>query len=281
MPTQSEKIAAFRALHERSGSFVIPNPYDVGTARMLAGLGFEALATTSSGFAMTLGRSDMSVSRDEKLAHCQQLCDAVPIPINADLEKGFADTPEGVAQTITQAAATGLAGASIEDATNDEASPIYDFDHAVARVQAAVEANAKLATPMVITARAENLLHGRNDLDDTIRRLQAFSDVGADVLYAPGLRTKADVARVVEAVSKPVNVLGVMVRDATVPELSELGVKRVSVGGALARAAAGEFLRAAVELLDDGTSGFVQRAARSEMDALMEKGADAHGEEGR
>ncbi|MEL7303240.1 MAG: isocitrate lyase/phosphoenolpyruvate mutase family protein [Pseudomonadota bacterium] len=273
MPTQAEKVAEFRALHERDGAFLIPNPFDVGSARMLAGLGFEALATTSSGFAMTLGRSDMCVTRDEKLAHCAQLVDAVDLPINADLEKGFADSPEGVAETITLAAETGLAGASIEDATNAPEDPIFAFDDAVARVKAAVDANAKLATPMVLTARAENLLHGRNDLDDTIKRLQAFADVGADVLYAPGLRSQADVRRVVDSVAKPVNVLGIMVRDATVADLTALGVKRISVGGALARAAAGEFLRAAVEFLDDGTSAYAKRAARGEMDALMAKGA--------
>ncbi|MEO1266374.1 MAG: isocitrate lyase/phosphoenolpyruvate mutase family protein, partial [Pseudomonadota bacterium] len=253
MPSQAEKIATFKALHERDGAFIIPNPYDVGSARMLAGLGFEALATTSSGLAMTLGRSDMRVTLDEKIAHCRALVGAVDLPINADLEKGFADDPEGVAETIARAQATGLAGASIEDATANPDDPIFAFDRAVARVKAAVDANAATDNPMVITARAENLLWGRNDLDDTIKRLQAFEDAGADVLYAPGLRTLDDVRKVTAAVGKPVNVLGVMVRDGTIQSMADAGAKRISVGGALARAAAGEFLRAAVELLDDGT----------------------------
>ncbi|MEL6299002.1 MAG: isocitrate lyase/phosphoenolpyruvate mutase family protein [Pseudomonadota bacterium] len=272
MPSQAEKIATFKALHERDGAFIIPNPYDVGSARMLAGLGFEALATTSSGLAMTLGRSDMQVSLDEKIAHCRALVGAVDLPINADLEKGFADDPEGVAETIARAQATGLAGASIEDATANPDDPIFALDRAVARVKAAVDANAATDNPMVITARAENLLWGLKDLDDTIKRLQAFEDAGADVLYAPGLRTLDDVRKVTAAVGKPINVLGVMVRDGTVQSMADAGAKRISVGGALARAAAGEFLRAAVELLDDGTHTFAKRAARNEMDDLMSKG---------
>ncbi|MEM9028892.1 MAG: isocitrate lyase/phosphoenolpyruvate mutase family protein [Pseudomonadota bacterium] len=268
MPTQAEKATAFRDLHERDGAFVIPNPWDVGSAKMLAGLGFEALATTSSGFAMTLGRNDYKITREEKLAHCRALTDAVDLPISGDLEKCFADDPAGVAETIKLVAEAGLVGGSVEDATQDADAPIFPFDAAVARVAAAVEAARALPFPFILTARAEGLLHG-GEFDDVIARLKAFEAAGADVLYAPGLRDLEQIKTVCSAVSKPVNVLNVFVRDASVADMAAAGAKRISVGAGLARAAAGEFLRAAEELRDAGTHTFVKRAARGEMDKLL------------
>lgn len=260
--SQAAAVATFRVLHARPGAFVIPNPWDVGSARLLAGLGFEALATTSAGHAWSLGRPDGTVTRDEALAHCREICAATPLPVNADLENCFADDPAGVADTITRAAATGLAGASIEDASGHAATAIYEFDHAVARVRAGVEANRALAVPMLITARAENFLHGRRDLADTILRLQAFEAAGADVLYAPGLSKLDDIRAVVGAVGKPVNVLMSGFNSTlTSAELSTAGVKRISVGGALARAAYGGFLRAAREIKEAGTFSYVDSAA--------------------
>jgi 2-methylisocitrate lyase-like PEP mutase family enzyme len=196
MITQAEKAEKFKALHARDGAFIIPNPWDVGSARLLAALGFEALATTSSGFAQTLGRLDGMVTLEEKLAHCQALCAATTLPVSADLENGFAHDPEQVAETILRAGEAGLVGGSIEDYSGDDSQPIYDFTLAVERVQAAVEAAKSLNFPFTLTARAENLLRGRDDLDDTIRRLQAFEAAGADVLYAPGLKTLAEVRTV-------------------------------------------------------------------------------------
>jgi 2-methylisocitrate lyase-like PEP mutase family enzyme len=262
MPLSADTAAAFRALHERTGAFVIPNPWDVGSARLLAGLGFEALATTSAGFAWTRGQPDGGVSREEALAHCREIAAATPLPVNADLEKCFADDPAGVAATIRLAGETGIAGASIEDASGDETNPIYDFDLAVERVRAGVAANRALAVPMLITARAENLLHGRKDLADTIRRLQAFEAVGADVLYAPGLATVEEIRAVTSAVKKPVNVLvGGWNPDLTVEEIAAAGGKRISVGGALARAALGAFLGAAREIRDKGAFTYARSAA--------------------
>ena len=207
MPSQAEKANRFRALHERPGTFIIPNPWDVGSARLLEHAGFEALATTSAGVAFNLGRPDGHVTRDEKLAHCRAVCEATDLPVNADLEKCFADDPAGVAETIRLAAATGLAGGSVEDSTGDPANPIFAFDLAVERVRAAVAAARAQSFPFMLTARAENLLHGRRDMADTIKRLQAFEAAGADVLYAPGLSTLDEVRAVVSAVKKPVNVL--------------------------------------------------------------------------
>ena len=263
---QAEAVATFRALHARPGAFVIPNPWDVGSARLLAGLGFEALATTSAGHAWSLGRPDGGVTREEAMAHCRDIAAATPLPVNADLENCFADDPAGVAHTITLAGATGLAGASIEDARGHTGgqggNPIYDFELAVARVRAGVAANRALPVPMLITARAENFLHGRRDLADTIKRLQAFEAAGADVLYAPGLSTLDEVRAVTAAVGRPVNVLmsGFNAR-LTVAELTAAGVKRISVGGALARAALGGLLRAAAEIREHGTFTYVETAA--------------------
>jgi 2-methylisocitrate lyase-like PEP mutase family enzyme len=257
--TQLEKGTAFRALHERPGAFVIPNPWDAGSARLLAGLGFEALATTSSGAAFSYGSRDTEMTREEALASAGAIVAATPLPVSADLEKCFGDDPETVAETIRMAAEIGLVGGSVEDATARPDDPIYPFDQAVERVEAAVEAARSLPFPFTLTARAENFLHGRRDLDDTIRRLQAFEAAGADVLYAPGLRSIEDVRTVCTAVSKPVNVLAVP--GFTINLLAEAGVRRVSVGGSLARVAFGALLGAARELREDGTFGWLEGTA--------------------
>lgn len=241
--------AAFRALHHRDKAFVIPNPWDVGSAKILAGLGFKALATTSSGFAAAIGKRDGATSRDEALAHCRDLVKATPLPVSADLEKGYGDTPEAAAATVTAAAESGLAGCSIEDYSGKD---IYDFGLAVERVEAAVAAARALPRDFVLTARAENLIRNRPDLDDTIRRLQAFDAAGADVLYAPGLRDIDTVRTVCGAVSKPVNVLIGGTTDMTVDALSEAGARRISVGGAMTWAAYGGMIKVARGIVDEG-----------------------------
>lgn len=248
--TPVERSEAFIALHERDGAFVIPNPWDAGSARVLAGLGFEALATTSSGYAFTLGRADGAVSRDELLAHIRDLVEATSLPVSADLENCFSDDPTQAAETIRLASEAGASGGSIEDYSNPPDGRIYEFDHAVERVAAAVEVARGLPVPFVLTARAENLIRGRDDLDDTILRLQAFEKVGADVLYAPGLKTAEEVETVCKAVSKPVNVLATAAL--TVADIAGAGGKRISVGGALARASIGGFIDAAREMADTG-----------------------------
>lgn len=248
--TLAERVKAFQALHDAPGVFVIPNPWDAGSACILAGLGFKALATTSSGHAFTLGRSDGGVSRDELMDHIGILSVATHLPINADLENCFSDDPLEAAETIRLAQEAGAAGGSIEDYSGHDGGRIYDYDHAVERVAAAVEAARSLPVPFVLTARAENLIRGRDDLDDTIRRLQAFENAGADVLYAPGLKTADDVRAVCSAVSKPVNVLATP--SLTVEEIAAAGGKRISVGGSLARTAIGGLLDAAQEILDTG-----------------------------
>jgi len=252
MATQLEKTEKFRALHEREGAFVIPNPWDIGSARLFDALGFEALATTSSGFAYSLGRRDGQVSRDEKLAHCRALCAASDLPISADLENCFADDPKEAAETISLAAETGLAGGSIEDATGDPAKPIYDFNHAVERVAAAAQVAKSRDIPFVLTARAENFLHGRRDMDDTIRRLQAFEAAGADVLYAPGPSSLEEVRKITAALSRPVNVLITPLKGVTVAEIAEAGAKRISIGGAMMRAVIGQIVHGSRQMLDDG-----------------------------
>jgi len=264
MPTQAEKGRAFRALHERDHAFIIPNPWDAGSARILAYLGFEALASTSMGYAFSIGMRDNTVGREGILEHIAVLASATDLPVNADLENGFGDDPAIAAETIRLAAAAGVVGGSIEDATGREEGPIYCFEHAVARVEAAVEAARSLPFTFTLTARAENYLHGKPDIKDTIKRLHAYQEAGADVLYAPGLRTKDEIAEVVHAVDRPVNALmglqGVLLSQA---ELSEIGVKRISVGSALARAALGAFVRAAKEMKERGTFDFADQAASS------------------
>ena len=255
MKTPMEKAVAFRALHERPGAFVIPNPWDAGTARLLASLGFEALATTSLGLAKSLGRVDGTngVSRAQVIENCRVIAAATELPVNADLENGYAHEPRAAAEIIRLAAGAGISGGSIEDATGETDKPIYDFQQAVERVQAAVEAARALPVPFLLTARAENLLHGRPDLDDTIRRLQAFEKAGADVLYAPGVRDLATIRTVVSSVTKPVNVvMSAADPDLTVAQLASVGVKRISVGGALSRLALAAFLKGAREMAERG-----------------------------
>ncbi|MDO9320098.1 MAG: isocitrate lyase/phosphoenolpyruvate mutase family protein [Pseudomonas sp.] len=264
MPSQIERALIFQALHQRPGCFVIPNPWDAGSAKALAALGFEALATTSAGLAFSLGRADGEglISRDETLANARAIIDAITLPVAADLENGFGDSPQECAQTIHLAALAGLVGGSIEDASGRLEQPIYPLELAVERIQAAVAAARSLPFPFTLCARAENYLHGRPDLADTIRRLQAYAEAGADVLYAPGLRSREEIAAVVRAVApKPVNVLmGLASATFTVAELAELGVKRISLGSSLARAAFGAFLRAAEEVRQHGSFGFAEQA---------------------
>lgn len=261
MDAQTLRAQAFKALHERDGAFVIPNPWDAGSAIMLASLGFEALATTSAGYAFSQGRPDGGLTLDQTLANVLAIVAATDLPVAVDLENGFADDPAECARSILRAAAAGAVGGSIEDATGREDGPIYCFDHAVARIEAAVAAARSLPFPFTLTARAENFLHGIPDLDDTIRRLQAFAEAGADVVYAPGLRSAQEVLAVVRAVAPtPVNVLMSGGLKLTVEQLSEMGVKRISVGSALALAAYGEFFRAAQEVRQAGTFGFTTRS---------------------
>jgi 2-methylisocitrate lyase-like PEP mutase family enzyme len=272
--TTNSRESSFRALHQREGAFVIPNPWDVGSARILASMGFEALATTSAGMAFALGRQEGTVSRGDTLEHCRLIVGATPLPVSADLEKGFGDSPQCVAECILAAAETGLAGGSIEDHTGRQDDPIFEFELAVERIAAAVEASRSLARDFVVTARSENFLWGRRDLDDTIKRLQAFSKVGADVLYAPGLPDLDSVRRVCAEVDKPVNiVMGLSSTGFTVPELAVAGVKRISVGASFARAAYGAFVNAATEVINDGSFAYADSAIGfAEMNAFFPKG---------
>lgn len=258
---QARKALAFKALHEQPGIFVIPNPWDAGSAKMLASLGYQALATTSAGYAFSQGKADGALSLDETLANVRAIVAATDLPVAVDLENGFADDPADCAQSLLRAAEAGAVGGSIEDATGHPDAPIYCFEHAVARIEAAVAAVRTLAFPFVLTARAENYLHGNPDINDTIRRLQAFAEAGADVLYAPGLRTAEEVLAVVRAVApKPVNVLMSGGLQLTVQQLQDMGVRRVSTGSALALAAFGEFFRAAEEIQQSGTFGFTSQS---------------------
>jgi 2-methylisocitrate lyase-like PEP mutase family enzyme len=270
--TQEEKGIAFRALHDRSGAFIIPNPWDVGTARLLAHLGFEALATTSAGYAFSVGQRDNRIGRDEMMTHVASIVSATDLPVSADLENGFGDDPETVAETIRRAAAAGLVGGSIEDSINRPGDPVYEQGLAVERVRAAVEVARALPFPFTLTARAENYLVGRPDLEDTIRRLQAYQEAGADVLYAPGLRSQGEIEAVVRSVDRPVNVvMGLQGIQLSLATLSEIGVKRVSVGSSLSRAALGAFLRAAREMREHGTFSFAEEAVSyREISALFE-----------
>ena len=261
--TQVEKARAFRALHERSGAFIIPNPWDAGSAKILTALGFEALATTSLGLSSSLGRRDGAgaLSRREVLDNCAAIAGATPLPVSADLENCYAHEPRAAAEMIRLAAEAGVVGGSIEDATGDPAKPIYDFELAVERVRAAVETARSLPFPFVLSARAENFLHGRRDLDDTIRRLQAFESAGADVLYAPGLRDLATIRTVAAAVGRPLNVvIGMLEPGITAAQLAQAGVKRISVGGALARLALANLVKGAREMKERGTFGWLAEA---------------------
>jgi 2-methylisocitrate lyase-like PEP mutase family enzyme len=272
MATQSDKAARFRALHQGPGAFVIPNPWDAGSARLLAGLGFQALATSSGAQAGVLGRRDGKVTREEALAHARAIVEATDLPVSADLEKGFGDSPQVAAETIRLAAGVGLVGGSIEDASGDAAAPIYDFNHAVERVAAAVQAARALSFPFTLTARAEGQLRGRPELDEIIRRLQAYEKAGADVLMAPGLPDLAAVRAVCAAVSKPVNFMaGIKGKSFTVAELAAAGVKRISLATSLYRMAMTGLRDAAVEVKDKGTFGYLDRSlATPELNAFMQ-----------
>ena len=266
--------SVFRALHQREGAFVIPNPWDVGSARILASMRFEALATTSAGMAFALGSQEGTVSRADTLEHCRRIVEATTLPVSADLEKGFGDSPDRVAETILAATQTGLAGGSIEDHSGDPSNPIFDFELAVERIAAAVEASHSLEQDFVLTARSENFLWGRCDLDDTIRRLQAFSQAGADVLYAPGLHDIGSIRTLCAAVDKPVNVvMGMPGASFTVEQLAAAGVKRISVGSAFARSAFGAFVTAAREIIEQGSFTFADSAIGfAELDAFFPPG---------
>jgi len=259
MPTQLEKANRFRELHGAPGSFVIPNPWDGASAKILEALGFQALATSSGAQAATLGRRDGQVTRDEALAHCRVIVECSNLPVAADLERCFADDPQGVAETIRMAADIGLVGGSVEDATGEAANPLFAFDAAVERVAAAVEAARELPFPFTLAARTESFLRGSTDLDDVIRRLQAFEKAGADVLFAPGLPDLEAVRRVCQSVSKPVNfMIGVPGRSFPVADLTEVGVKRISLATSLYKAAVTGFIAATKEVLEQGTFGYVE-----------------------
>jgi len=255
MRTQHEKGAAFRALHERKGAFLMPNPWDEGSTRMLAQMGFEALATTSAGFAFSAGRADGGMNREETLAHAATIAAATDLPVSVDFGDGFGDSPEAAAETIRRAGGTGIVGGSIEDVPSQgESRAPYEIQRAAERVRAAVEAARRLPFPFALTARAENYTVGRPDVRDTIARLQAFQDAGADVLYAPGLRTRQDIEAVVKSVDRPVNVLaGLAGMTFTMADFSAMGVKRVSVGSLLARVAYAAMLRAGREMHEQGS----------------------------
>jgi 2-methylisocitrate lyase-like PEP mutase family enzyme len=270
MGDQADKASRFLALHRPGQPLLLPNPWDAGSAKILASLGYDALATTSSGHAATLGRLDGSVTRDEVIAHAAQIVAATPLPVSADLENGFGESPEEVAQTIGLALGAGLAGCSVEDFTGDDDKPIYDLEVAEERVAAAAEAAHGGGVHLVLTGRAENFIHGITDLGDTIRRLQAYQHAGADVLYAPGLSRPQDIRQVVSSVDRPVNVLA-RPGAPSVSELAELGVSRISVGGQFAFAAIAGLIDAATELRDQGTYGFSQASragARGARDAF-------------
>jgi len=271
MPTIAEKRQTFRRLHE-SGCFVIPNPWDVGTARYLQNMGFKALATTSAGFAFARALPDGKVPRDLMLAHIREIVEATDLPVNADFEGGYARDPDGVAESVRLCVDTGVAGLSIEDSTGDPANPLYGLDHAVARVRAARAAIDRSGADVVFVGRAECFIVGRPDLDDAIRRLKAYVDAGADCLYAPGIRTRDQISAVVKAVApKPVNVLIGFPSDLTVRDLAGLGVRRISVGGALARAAWGGFIRAARAIAEAGRfdTAFADAAPGAELNGLF------------
>lgn len=270
------KANEFRALHQRPGIFVIPNPWDAGSARVLETMGFKALATTSGGLAFSLGKPDSHalITLEETLQNVRTIIDATDLPVSADLENGFGDDPATVSETIRRAAIAGLAGGSIEDATGNATDPIYPFELAVERVKAAVEAARNTQYPFMLTARAENFIKGRPDLKDTIRRLEAFADAGADVLFAPGLKSSADIEAVVKAVApKPVNVIMALSGiNLSVNQLEDLGVKRISVGSSLIRAAYGAFFRAIEEIIGQGTFNFAEQAKPyKDINELFEK----------
>lgn len=267
--TVSDKRAQFRSLHAQ-GCFVLPNPWDIGSAKMLASMGFKALATTSAGFAWAQGRRDNGVTRDMVLAHLRDIVSATDLPVNADFEGGFAATPEGVAESVRMAVGTGVAGLSIEDSTGDSGAPLRDVDDAVARIRAARGAIDELGGDTLLVGRAENFVVGRPDLGDAITRLKAYSEAGADCLYAPGVRTREQITAVVAAVApKPFNLLIGWPSELTLQDVAAMGVRRISVGGALARAAWGGFLRAARAIASDGRFEFADAAPGNELNGVF------------
>ena len=270
MTTITEKRAAFRTLHE-SGCFAIPNPWDIGSARYLQHLGFKAIATTSAGFAFARGLPDNGVPRDIVLAHIRELVDATDIPVNADFENGFADQPNDIAENVKLCVETGVAGLSIEDSTGDKAKPLYDLDYAVARIKAGRAAIDKSGADIILVGRAECFLVGRPEIEEVKRRLKAYAEAGADCLYAPGIRTREDIAAVVRAVApKPVNALIGGPVGLTINDVAALGVRRISVGGALARAAWGGFMRAAKDLAEHGRfDGFKDATPHDELNEFF------------
>ncbi|HZZ09936.1 MAG TPA: isocitrate lyase/phosphoenolpyruvate mutase family protein [Paraburkholderia sp.] len=271
--TVAEKRAIFREMHT-SGCFVLPNPWDAGSARYLASLGFKALATTSSGFAWSTGHADNNMPREAILAHLRAIVEATDLPVNADFESGFGSTPEGVAQSITLAIETGVAGLSLEDSTGEPGAPLFPIDVAVARMQAARRAVDAAGGDTLLVGRAENFVAGVPDLDDAIARLKAYAAAGADCLYAPGIKTREQIEAVVAAVApKPVNLLIGSTSALTLDEIAALGVRRVSVGGALARAAWGGFIREAQRLAEGRFDGFTEAASGAELNTLFGKGA--------
>lgn len=273
MPTQAGKATRFHALHTRDTSFIMPNPWDIGTARLLADMDFEALATTSAGYAFSRGLADNCVGREQVILHVAEIANATDLPVNADLENGFGDRPETVAETIRMAAQAGAVGGSIEDSTNRAGDPIYAHELAVERIRAAVEAARGLAFKFTLTARCENYFLGKPDLADTIKRLQAYQEAGADVLFAPGLKTRDDLEVLMRSVDRPVNVM-MAIQGSTLgqKELGAMGVKRISVGASLALAALGAFNRAAQELKDHGTFEYVNTGAVSrEMNQIFRR----------
>lgn len=273
-PSPADKRRAFRTLHE-SGCFVIPNPWNVGSAVYLQGLGFKALATTSSGYAHSLGLADGAVTRDMALAHYRELAAATAIPLNADFEGGFADDPAEVAANVKLCIETGVAGLSIEDFTGDEAAPLYDFDLALARVKAARAAIDKAGGDVVFTARTEGFIHGRTDMNETIRRLKAFADAGADCLYAPGIKTREQIETVVKAVApKPVNLLMSFAGGFTVKDIASMGVRRISVGGTLARVAMNAFIKSASAIVNEGSfDSFAGGISNAELNKFFNEAA--------
>lgn len=277
MKTQAEKAAEFEALHAAPGVFVIPNPWDVGSARILAGLGFKALTTTSAGYARSLGETDYKAGRDHVMEHIRNIAPAIDVPLAADLEDGFGPRPEDCAETIRLGAAAGLVGGSIEDFTGDRSQPILPIDAAAERVRAAAEAARALPFRFMLCARAENYLHGRSDLGDTIRRLQAFQEAGADVLFAPGLNTSDEVREVCRSIDRPFNIVrGPRKEMLTVAEVGALGVKRISLGGSLHAAAMSAVIAAGREMAEQGAFGFFKAMPHAgEIDSLMARGAAA------
>ena len=277
-PTIADRRAAFRALHQQ-GCFVLPNPWDTGSARLLESLGFKALATTSSGHAWSIGQADGAVSRATTLDHMRAMVEATALPVNADFESGFADSADGVAESVRMAIATGVAGLSIEDSTGDPDDPLRALDEAVARMRAARAAIDAAGGDTMLVGRAENFIVGRPDLDDTLRRLKAYAEAGADCLYAPGIRSREQITAVVAAVApKPVNLLIGAASEFTVADVAALGVRRISVGGALARAAWGGFLRAARAIADGGRfDGLADAASGQQLNALFATAADRTG----